>query len=262
MRYFLLATDFDGTLAEHGNASETTLQALARLRASGRRLVLVTGRTLDDLLTRESTLQLFDRVVAENGAVLYSPVSREEQLLAAAPPADLLDALRQRQVRPLDLGRVIVSTDHSQAPAVLDTIAALGLEYQLVFNKGALMVLPSGVNKATGLASALDQLKLSPHNTVGIGDAENDHAFLAECECAVAVANALPSLKEQADLVTQANAGAGVAELIDQLLADDLQHVAPRLARHDLLLGRRDDEPVMLPGLRSQPARRWYLGQR
>ncbi len=247
MRYFVLATDFDGTLAENGNASETTLEALVRLRASGRRLVLVTGRNLDDLLTRAPTLRLFDRVVAENGAVLYTPASHEEQLLADPPPAELLDALRQRQVLPLDLGRVIVATDHTQAPAVLDAITTLGLEYQLIFNKGSVMVLPSVTDKATGLASALDQLGLSPHNAVGVGDAENDHAFLAECECAVAVANALPALKERADLVTQASAGAGVTELVDQLLADDLQELTPRLGRHDLLLGRHDDQQVPLP---------------
>ena len=48
----------------------------------------------------------------------------------------------------------------------------------MIFNKGAVMILPSGVNKATGLAAALEELGLSPHNVVGVGDAENDHAFL------------------------------------------------------------------------------------
>jgi haloacid dehalogenase-like hydrolase len=51
------------------------------------------------------------------------------------------------------------------------------------------MVLPAGVTKATGLAAALHTLGRSPHNLVGVGDAENDHAFLRLCECAVAVAN-------------------------------------------------------------------------
>ena len=103
------------------------------------------------------------------------------------------------------------------------------------------MVLPPQVNKATGLAAALDELKLSAHNTVGVGDAENDHAFLAACECAVAVANALPALKERADLVTRRDHGAGVVELIDRLLADDLADAGPRLRRHDVLVGARED---------------------
>ena len=63
-----------------------------------------------------------------------------------------------------------------------------------MFNKDAVMVLPAGVNKATGLDYALRKLGLSFHETVGIGDAENDHAFLQRCECAVAVSNAVPSI--------------------------------------------------------------------
>jgi hypothetical protein len=124
---------------------------------------------------------------------------------------------------------------------VLEVIRELGLELQVIFNKNAVMVLPSGVNKATGLKAALKELHLSPHNAVGVGDAENDHVFLKACECSVAVANALPALKERADLVTAGSHGAGVEELIAKLLADDLAGIAPRLKRHHILLGRTED---------------------
>ncbi len=80
------------------------------------------------------------------------------------------------------------------------------------------MVLPAGINKASGLAAALARLRLSPLNVVGIGDAENDHAFLRACGCAVAVANALPMVKEDADLVASMPRGAGVAETIGRIL--------------------------------------------
>jgi hypothetical protein len=131
---------------------------------------------------------------------------------------------------------------------VLETIRDLGLELQVIFNKGAVMVLPPGINKATGLCAALTQLGLSPHNVVGIGDAENDHAFMQLCECAVAVKNALPMVQERADYVTAADHGAGVVELIDRIIATDLVELAPRLCRHDLLLGTRadDGEPAHL----------------
>ena len=107
---------------------------------------------------------------------------------------------------------------------MLETIRDLGLELQVIFNKGAVMVLPAGVNKASGLVAALDELGLSPHNVVGVGDAENDHAFLAACECAVAVANALPTIKERADHVTAGEDGDGVRELIDALI----EMISPR----------------------------------
>ena len=114
---------------------------------------------------------------------------------------------------PLESGHVIVATREPHEAAVIDVIRELGLELQVIFNKGAVMVLPSGVNKATGLAVALAEMNLSPHNVVAVGDAENDHALLGMCEAAVAVSNALPALLEQADLVTQNPAGQGVVEL-------------------------------------------------
>ncbi len=98
--------------------------------------------------------------------------------------------------RPISVGRVIVATWEPHETVVLETIRDLGLELHVIFNKGAIMVLPSGVNKATGLAVALEELGLShPDTAWGVGDAENDHAFLAYCECSAAVENALPTLE-------------------------------------------------------------------
>jgi hydroxymethylpyrimidine pyrophosphatase-like HAD family hydrolase len=139
------------------------------------------------------------------------------------------------------VGRVVLATWHPHEGAVLAAIHELGLEQQIVFNKGAVMVLPPGINKGTGLAAALMDLDLSPHNTVAVGDAENDHAFLALCEVGVAVANALPAVKAHADLVTVGDHGAGVVEVIDQLLADDLSAVDSRVGRHDIPVGRDED---------------------
>ncbi|HEY7067297.1 MAG TPA: HAD hydrolase family protein [Chloroflexota bacterium] len=151
-------------------------------------------------------------------------------------------------MQPLAVGRVIVATWEPHEQAVLDAIRELGLELQVIFNKGAVMVLPAGVNKSSGFQAALDELGLSPHNAVGTGDAENDHAFPALCECAVAVANALPAVKERADSVTAGDHGAGVVELIERLLRDDLHDVEPRLTRHQLVLGtRHDGAEVRLP---------------
>ncbi len=226
MRYLALATDYDGTLASHGRVNEETLAALDRLRESGRKLILVTGRHLDDLLNVFPQINLCDWVVVENGALLYQPATHEEKLLAEPPPEEFIKALQERGVEPLAVGRAIVATWHPHEDAVLEVIRNLGLERQVIFNKGAVMVLPSGVNKAFGLSAALNELGLSPHNTVGVGDAENDHSLLDFCGCGVAVANALPILKEHADFVTKGDRGAGVVELIDKLIASDLAELA------------------------------------
>jgi len=187
-------------------------------------------------------VELFDRVVAENGALLYRPAEESATPLGERPPEQFAAALRERGVDPLSVGQVIVATWHPNETTVLEVIRELGLELEIIFNKGAVMVLPPGVNKASGLAAALAELGLSPHNSVGVGDAENDHAFLSLCEVSVAVANALPALKERCDAVTEGPRGAGVVELIDWLLADDLARLQPRLARHDVLLGSREDD--------------------
>jgi hydroxymethylpyrimidine pyrophosphatase-like HAD family hydrolase len=237
MRYHALACDYDGTLALHGRLLPPTVEALLRLRESGRKLLMVTGRQIEDLLTVCPDVSMFDAIVGENGALVYVPKTREFRLLAEPPPPEFASALARRGVEPVALGHVIVATWQPHETVVLDEIRRLGLELQVIFNKGAVMVLPSGVNKATGLSAALRDLGLSPHNTVGVGDAENDHAFLALCECGVAVANALPMLKERADLVTVGDHGDGVVELIDAIVTSDLGAVAPRLTRHDIVVG-------------------------
>ena len=245
MRYFALATDYDGTIAQHSLVDENTLEALRRFRDSGRKLILVTGRELSDLRNVFPALDLFDRIVAENGALLYRPASGEEKVLAQPPPEAFVQMLRQRGVAALSVGHVIVATHEPYESVVLESIRELGLELQVIFNKGAVMVLPSGVNKASGLRAALAELGISAHNLVGVGDAENDHAFLELCKCAVAVANALPALKERADFTTVKDHGAGVTELIDLILRDDLQSMEARLVRHKITLGvGRDDKEI------------------
>jgi hydroxymethylpyrimidine pyrophosphatase-like HAD family hydrolase len=207
--------------------SQVAIRALERLRASGRRLILVTGRQLPDLLRIFGRVDLFERIVAENGAVLHRPAGRDTRVLADRPPDQFIRALRKKRVKPLAVGKVVVATLTSNATPVLEVIQDLGLELQPIFNKDSLMVLPPGVDKATGLAAALADMAMSPANVVGIGDAENDLALLRLCGFGVAVANAVPLLKERADLVTQAADGAGVAELATRLLATDLAGLVP-----------------------------------
>jgi hydroxymethylpyrimidine pyrophosphatase-like HAD family hydrolase len=243
MRFVALAADYDGTLAAGGTVADDVWEALRRLRNSGRKLILVTGRDLDDLRGRCSRLDLFDRVVAENGGVVYRPATGERRLLAPAPPREFVRAMRDRGVRHLGVSSTLVATVKPYETVALEVIRDLGLELHVVFNKEAVMIVSPGVTKATGLTAALEELRLSPHNVVGIGDAENDHAFLDLCECSVAVANAVPMLKKHADFVTAGDHGHGVIELIDELLADDLRHRERRLTRHDILLGRRLDPP-------------------
>ncbi len=250
MRYLALAADYDGTLATNGLVPERTVAALERLVASGRKLILVTGRVLPDLLEIFPRLDLCERVVAENGALLYRPASKELEVLAPAPSTVFVDELRRRGVEHLNVGQSIVATHHPYERIALEVIRDMGLELRIVFNKGAVMILPTGISKASGLMAALKELDLSPHNIVAVGDGENDHALLGLSEYAVAVANAVPMLKEAADRTTSADHGAGVEEIIADLLDNDLESDRHEASRHRILLGKRDEgkDVTMYPG--------------
>jgi hydroxymethylpyrimidine pyrophosphatase-like HAD family hydrolase len=219
LKWQALATDYDGTLATHGKPDSVAMEALQRFKDAGGMAILVTGRELRDFASMGVDLKPFDAVVAENGGVLLFPASGEMKLLGAAPKPEFIDELHRRGVAPISVGACVVATWEPHEVAVMETIKNSHLELHVVFNKGAVMILPANVNKASGLAAALATLNLAPGVTVGIGDAENDHAMLKSCGLGVAVSNALPALKERADHVTQAGHGAGVAELIDALLA-------------------------------------------
>jgi HAD superfamily hydrolase (TIGR01484 family) len=245
MRYHALATDYDGTLAGDGRIEPSTAEALKRLKGSGRRLIMVTGRVLEELLAVCPQAPLFDRIVAENGAVLYNPADRSLRALGERPPPEFLDDLRRRGVDRVALGHVIVATWEPHQKTVLAAIRDHGLALQVIFNKGAVMILPAGVNKDSGLRAALRELGLSPHNVVGVGDAENDQAFLSICEAAAAVANALPSVRERCDWTADRPRGQGVSELIGQLLEDDLQILESRLQRHHIVIGDTVDEQAI-----------------
>jgi hydroxymethylpyrimidine pyrophosphatase-like HAD family hydrolase len=236
MRYHALASSFDETIARGGTVDPATAAGLRRLVASGRHLVLLSRRTVTEL--RDSLPgDLFALVVAEYGGVLWRPATDERRPLAARLPHPLVRALAERGIEPVATGEVALTVTRDDAPVLGQVVETEGLDLTVVVDKDVAIALPTGVDKATGLAAALAELDLSFHNVAGIGDAGTDASFLRRCECSVAVANAPPELAGQVDLVTKGKAGKGVVELIDQLVASDLAELEPALNRHRLLLG-------------------------
>jgi HAD superfamily hydrolase (TIGR01484 family) len=231
MDVLILATDYDGTLADDGVVSRSAIDALEELRRSGRRAVLVTGRELPQLLEIFDRTDLFDWIVAENGSLIYRPADGERRVLADAPPKEFVEELKRRGVGPISVGDSIVATWRPHEVTVMEVIRDLKLDREIVFNKDAVMILPSGVNKATGMDVVLEELGQSWSSVVGVGDAENDLAFLSRCQFSVAVANALDSVKRAVDFTTKAPRGQGVIELIEEILQDDLSSRSPHSLR-------------------------------
>jgi hydroxymethylpyrimidine pyrophosphatase-like HAD family hydrolase len=247
MRYTAIALDYDGTIAHDGGVPPHVLDGLQRLKLSGRKLLLVTGRELEELLGIFPGVWLFDRVVAENGALLYRPETDERKELGEPAPDALIDALHASGI-PLSVGHTIVATVRPHETVVLEAIANLGLEQQVIFNKGAVMILPPGVNKASGLKAALQELGLSARNVVAGGDGENDHAMLDMVEYSVATANAIETLKDAADYVTRQTHGDGILEVVAAMIESDLAGLPPKKPRRVLCIGKDSEgRDVLLP---------------
>ena len=221
MRYRAFVTDYDGTVARGGVLDPDVGEALTRLRASGRRLILATGRRLDDLAAVCPALTLFDRVVAENGGLLHDPATGATRLLGESPDEGLVAALRAQGVDPVVVGRVIIATNQHHEAAVRATLRARGSTSAIIRNRTGLMLLPAGVDKASAVAVVLEDLGVPAGAAVGVGDGENDVAFAVVCGYAVAVGDAVPELRACADLVTEAAGPAGVAALALTLLTSE-----------------------------------------
>src|SRR5690349_1522840 len=252
MRYVVLAAGFDGTLARDGRCDERCVDALREISATGRKLILVTGRELRRLLEVFPEARVFDYIVAENGAVLHRTATRHSEILGQAPPEILLQELRRRQIAPLSVGSSIITTRAEHREAVSDALRKLKLhlDYELVTNDEALLILPPGIDKASGIDEALRELGVSRHNLVAIGNAENDLPLFASAEHAVAVANAADSVKQAADRTTDGSYCDGFLELSRELVATDLVTAIPR---RRVVLGKGEDQRdvTLAPGLDS-----------
>ena len=224
--FHAVAIDYDGTLAESDRPHPQALAALREMRASGRRVVIVTGRILSDLrATFPDVDDYADLIIAENGTVLAR--GPERRVLTAPLPGSLASALAARGVR-FSAGEVLLACDAADEAVVLAEVRRLGLECQLARNRNALMVLPAGASKGAGLAAGLEELGISCHNAVAIGDAENDHSLLAAAELSVAVGNAVMSLKTEADIILTEADGLGVASFLRGPVISGRQRIRPR----------------------------------
>lgn len=224
-RFRAIATDYDGTVATAGRIDDAAVESLRRFRLSGRKTLLVTGRRVEDLKTVFPYDDLFDLWVAENGALLYWPQENRFEPLAESPPPKLVETLIGRGAPPLAVGRIVIAMLEPQLAIAEAVVRELGLAISPILNKGNLMLLPEGIDKASGLLAALPKLGLDAELTIGIGDAENDLCLLDACGLGVAVDNALPLLKAGADIVTLGARGTGVAEIVEAVLsADKVRH--------------------------------------
>jgi hydroxymethylpyrimidine pyrophosphatase-like HAD family hydrolase len=237
MKFVALALDYDGTIAVDGVFDPAVREAVAEARRRGIVVILVTGRQLPDLHRVAGDLTCFDVIVGENGAVLEFPSSGRHVVVGHAPTPTFLQELTRRGV-PFAAGESVVEADANWAAAILEVIRSLEQPLILTFNRGRLMVLPQAVAKSTGLRHALLALRVSIHNTVAIGDAENDHDLLEACEVGVAVEWGSAALRAVADEVIAGTGPSAVADYIRRVSQQPRLSVG-QMGRRRLILGRQ-----------------------
>jgi hydroxymethylpyrimidine pyrophosphatase-like HAD family hydrolase len=219
MHISVIATDFDGTISEGDQLAPEAGRVLRRWRETGRIAVLVSGRSFEFLRDLQEGAQVFDLIVAENGAVLYNPHTDEMRLPFGEVPDDLVDTLAQLGI-PLWRGIAIAGTTLPYDDAVWVASRELGLAVHVETNRNEVMLLPPGASKGAGLLHLLQNEGLSPRNLLAFGDAENDRSLLQAAEVKVAVANAVEGVKAIADHVTPEVGPGGVANFIERYLLD------------------------------------------
>ncbi|SFJ16938.1 Cof-type HAD-IIB family hydrolase [Thermoflavimicrobium dichotomicum] len=79
-------------------------------------------------------------------------------------------------------------------------------------------IVPQGVSKGKAVARLLNELQIASEQAAAIGDHCNDLSMIEQVGLFAAVANAHPSVLEQANVVVQANVEDGVSDFIHQYL--------------------------------------------
>jgi len=245
----VMAFDFDGTIAVDGVVPPELERALEQCRARGYALFLVTGRRFDTVSLGHFG-ELFTGIVWENGAVLSHPASGEIYLPFGQLDPRLLKALEEAAI-PFERGLAIAATWAPHDQAVWQVLSSHGGGASVEYNKGAVMVIPPGAAKGAGLERLLALCGFSARNLASFGDAENDLSMLTMSEVAVAVSDAVPAVREMADLVAAAPGPQGVLEILERYpLAGQFLDVPLRRERQISLGQEESGRMVTLPAAR------------
>ncbi|MBI4446692.1 MAG: HAD hydrolase family protein [Acidobacteria bacterium] len=240
MHLTILACDLDGTLIDGPVVTENAWKSLRVAKNAGIKIILVTGRIFEDLISLGPLDEICEAIVAENGAVVYVPGTKSILLPFGRISPGITRKLEQLSI-PLEKGLAMVASCVPHDEKILQVLHESAGGATLEYNRRAVMVLPPGATKATGLDHALRELDLSMRNVLGCGDAENDRALFEAVELGVAVANASPAIQRLADSILMKPNGTGVGQLIESLASGQLP---PRRLRPErrVLLGRKSSQ--------------------
>ncbi|MCS7143104.1 MAG: HAD hydrolase family protein [Aigarchaeota archaeon] len=212
----IIAIDYDGTFT---SAHPPSPEFLRRFRSHRKRhdslFVLSSGRLLSDLMGVKEIPYLFDVIIAENGAILYFP-NHGTKVKLFERPRGLEELVRGLSIDAL-YGEVLIATDRVNSDLLERHLSGLADEVEVKFNVGSMMIVPRGCDKGSSLLQAIAISGLrDPRRVVAVGDGENDEDLFRVADVRVAVKNAVPSLKERADLVLDRENGEGLLDFLER----------------------------------------------
>lgn len=208
-----IACDYDRTLTDGSLIlAENAVNSLKDVRKNGIKIFLVSGRRLPFLKSVNERYDFVDVIIAENGAVIYDP-EKDTKILLGEGIKELKDAFIDVDF-PVEIEEAIVATTIEHLEAAKEIIERNELSVDIELNRTDVMIMPEGVNKCSGVTKAAEIHEIPRENLACIGDAENDLGLFAAAGIRVAVANAVQTLKNEADIVCNEPYGDGVEEFV------------------------------------------------
>ncbi|PIC67384.1 hydrolase Cof [Sporosarcina sp. P21c] len=231
--------DLDGTLMNHDKTIlESTKQSLTALREKGIYTVICTGRAplmfnwLLEELSFDSYVSMNGQHVVLDGEVIYSNPMKPEvirQLTEFAhkqghgltystfesfvtnveehPLVQEGTARLKIPYPPVDPNvyshSVVNQVQIYSTPKETKKYMELFKDYTFIrWDENSVDMLPEGASKAIGIQKMLEQMNIPIENSYAFGDGANDMQMIKMVGIGVAMENAIPELKEVADLVT------------------------------------------------------------
>lgn len=235
----LIALDMDGTLLnDQHEVSDENQRAIREAEAKGVKVVLSTGRNLATCRDYAVSLELSSYLVTINGGEIWGPDGElVERNPVSLPLMEWMYGLSKEYITNF----WAISTERvfrNEMPEDLSGQQWLKFGFdvpddevrevvlKLLREKSELEISNSsptnievnalGINKAEALKKVCGFLGIGMENVMAVGDSMNDMMMIKEAGLGVAMGNAQPVVKDEADWVTATNNESGVAKAIEE----------------------------------------------
>lgn len=198
---------FNGGLVQKNETGEIIEKAAMQLADVHELIAVAEGLNLPlDIVSEEIVLSL------PTSAEHLSIYGSLNPLLDCRPFA--IDALDETK---LYNKAVIAYHQEVLDPKILAIPAEVSEKFEIIKSRHNLLeFMPKGITKAYGISLLAQDLGIDQSEVMAIGDEENDLPMIRYAGIGVAMDNAVPMIKDAADVVTASNEADGVAQVIEK----------------------------------------------